>query len=170
MRPTSACAFLLLLLPLVPVPVAAAARDQGGFWHTLGGKLEQLTPQKKTAATSAVGGIRGAKDLSADLLHWKGEVAQPTIDAEEYARFKEALVAGAGGSPEAVPLFEAFLRDYPSSTLRADATAALQQLQAAAASAPAAGDTNPVTAPPAPAPLPAAAPAPPSSDAAPAQH
>lgn len=122
----------LSLLLICCVPAVAGAQD-GGFWSQLGGKLEQLTPQKKTIVTSAVGGVRGAKDLSADALYWKGEKAQQTIDAVEYERFRQALAAGEAGKPDAAAEFEGFLRDFPQSSLREDAVRALQLLQAAAA-------------------------------------
>lgn len=134
---------LLSLLLLTTVPGLAPAQDSSSFWNTLGGKLEQLTPQKKAAVTSAVGGIRGAKDLPADTLYWKGETQQQTVDAEEYARFKEALTAGSTGQPQAIELFESFLRDFPQSSLRPEADSALQQLKLVANGGASAQSGNP---------------------------
>ena len=107
-------------------------------WEKMKTRLESIAPQKKTAATTAVGGVRGAKDQAADSLYWKAEEKVekteelPSIDETEYARFSEALQAAAGGKhDEATAKFEAFLKDYPQSTLRPDAEEALQTLLAA---------------------------------------
>jgi TolA-binding protein len=118
--------FLIFALSL-PFPSFAEDGDSG-YWENLKNKLAHISPQKKGAATTAVGGIRGSKGQSADTLYWKGE--EEIVAAEEYARFQEAYQAAVDGKKkEAVTKFEAFLKDFPQSTLGEDARLALQELQ-----------------------------------------
>lgn len=116
-----------------------AFAEEGTVWDQMKTRLESIAPQKKTTATTAVGGVRGAKDQAADSLYWKSEERMPeraeepspAIDETEYARFSEALqAASAGKRDEATTKFTAFLKDYPQSPLRPDAEEALKTLAA----------------------------------------
>ncbi len=118
--------FLIFVLSL---PLLSSAEDGGnGYWERLKNKLAHISPQKKGAATTAVGGIRGSKDQSGDTLYWKGE--EEIVAEDEYARFQEAYQsAAAGKKEEATAGFETFLKDFPQSPLCEDARLALKELQ-----------------------------------------
>ena len=100
------------------------------FWDKLRAKIEQMTPQKKVAATTAVGGVRGAK-MATDDVYWKGEKAAQVVDADEFDAFNKAMaLAAAGESEKAQAAFADFVSKNPDSSLRKDAEQALAQLQA----------------------------------------
>ncbi|MFA5517324.1 MAG: hypothetical protein WDA20_13680 [Desulfuromonadales bacterium] len=122
---------LLLTLLLVAFALPSFAEEgDSGYWEKLKNKLTHITPQKSGPATTAVGGIRGAQDQSADGLYWKGEEEEILVAEEEYARFQEAYQAAiAGNKEEAKTKFQAILTDFPQSPLAEDARLALQQLQ-----------------------------------------
>ena len=125
---------LLSLFSLILTASLALAEDRGNksaLWLKLKQKLEQMAPQKKTT-TTAVGGVRGAKDQSADTLYWKDEAVKTTVDETEYKRFNDAYqLANDGKGAEAISQFESFLKDYPQSALRDDAQQALASLREA---------------------------------------
>ena len=101
------------------------------FWEKLRAKIEQMTPQKKVAATTAVGGVRGAK-VATDDVYWKGEKAPQTVDSDEYDAFNKAMALATAGELEKAQLaFTEFVGKYPESPLRKDADQALAQLQTA---------------------------------------
>jgi TolA-binding protein len=103
--------------------------DSLGFWEKLRVKLEQMAPQKKVSATTAVGGVRGAK-VVADDVYWKGESAATVVDADELEGFKSAMALAAGGELVKAQLaFTEFVTKNPDSPLRKDADQALAQLQ-----------------------------------------
>ena len=60
------------------------------FWDRLRAKIEQMAPQKKITATTAVGGVRGAK-MATDDVYWKGEKVEQNVDADELEAFKNAM-------------------------------------------------------------------------------
>lgn len=102
-----------------------------GFWEKLRAKIEQMAPQKKVSATTAVGGVRGAK-MAADDVYWKGEKAPQTVDADELESFKVAMaLAAAGDLVKAQAAFSDFVAKNPESPLRKEADQALAQLQTA---------------------------------------
>jgi hypothetical protein len=162
-------AFLpLTLIALLTLAGVATAQETPSFWEQLRNKLQGVTPQKKNTATTAVGGVRGAKDQTAENLYWKGEEKALVVSEEELSSFNNASLAAMEGRNEvALSQFQQFLSSYPQSALKPDALAAIAQLQpAAAAKAPAAtkpeSDAAPATpaeAAPAPAAEPKAAPA-----------
>ena len=101
------------------------------FWEKLRAKIEQMTPQKKVAATTAVGGVRGAK-MATDDVYWKGEKVAQTVDADEFDAFNKAMaLATAGEREKAQAAFAEFVSKNPESPLRKDADQALAQLQTA---------------------------------------
>lgn len=103
--------------------------DALGFWEKLRVKIEQMAPQKKVSATTAVGGVRGAK-VVADDVYWKGEKAAVVVDADELEAFKSAMALAAGGEQaKAQAAFTEFVSKNPDSPLRPDADQALVQLQ-----------------------------------------
>jgi TolA-binding protein len=104
--------------------------DSLSFWEKLRAKIEQMAPQKKVSATTAVGGVRGAK-VVADDVYWKGEKAATVVDADELESFKTAMALAAGGElAKAQAAFSEFVTKNPDSPLRKDADHALAQLQA----------------------------------------
>jgi TolA-binding protein len=103
--------------------------DSLGFWEKLRVKIEQMAPQKKVSATTAVGGVRGAK-VAADDVYWKGEKTAAVVDADELEAFKSAMALAAGGEQaKAQAAFSEFVTKNPDSPLRKDADLALAQLQ-----------------------------------------
>jgi TolA-binding protein len=123
---------LLLLLSLGSQTVYADAKNEASssFWDKLRSKIEQIVPQKKVSATTAVGGVRGAK-LAADDVYWKGEKVTDAVDAEDLDEFKAAMaLAAAGDLARAQTAFAEFVKKNPDSPLRKDADQALTQLQA----------------------------------------
>jgi len=100
------------------------------FWEKLRAKIEQMAPQKKVTATTAVGGVRGTK-MATDDVYWKGEKVAQSIDADELEAFKKAMaLAAAGDLASAQAAFAEFITKNPDSPLRKDADQALAQLQA----------------------------------------
>jgi len=122
--------FVALLCSLVLASQAVHAEEESGlglFLEKLRMRIEQLIPQKKLSATTAVGGVRGAPVETTDV-YWKGE-AKP-IDPAELAAFQKALsLADAGKKAEAASAFAEFAKTYPDSPLRKDADQAVQLLQ-----------------------------------------
>jgi len=108
-----------------------AGAEEATIWNKMKNRLETLSPQKKLTTTTAVGGVRGAKDQPADTLYWKSEEKMQEIDATEYARFNEAYEAATGGrKEEATAKFAAFVQEFPASPLKGDAEEALAALKA----------------------------------------
>jgi hypothetical protein len=102
------------------------------FWEKIRARIEKVTPQKKTAVTTAVGGVRGAKSDGGNDLYWKGEAVSPSVSEQELEKFKEALImAEAGDLVQARDLFEKFVTEYQDSILKEDALLALQGISAA---------------------------------------
>jgi len=123
-------ALLVLAGVIFGAPAYSADDDQGmSFWERLRMKIEMLTPRKKIATTTAVGGVRGAQ-ADAEEVYWKGEASTQTIDSDELAAFKKAVsLVGAGDMAGAQASFADFVKKHPDSRLRADAESALAQLQ-----------------------------------------
>lgn len=122
---------LLLGAVLNSLPLYAGEASNGslGFWERLRRKVELMAPHKNVAATTAVGGVRGAQ-MTADDTYWKGEKAVQKIDTEELAAFQKAVaLAESGDVKQAQAAFAEFVRNNPDSPLRKDADQALAQLQ-----------------------------------------
>ena len=108
-------------------PVQATDQELS-LWERLRKKIELLTPKKKLTTTTAAGGVRGSL-ADADDVYWKGEAKPVTIDEAELAAFGAAVaLADEGKTEDAQLAFARFIKQYPDSTLRADAVAALGQL------------------------------------------
>ncbi len=90
--------------------------------------MDKLAPPKDTTATTAVGGVRGAKDEGAESLYWKGKEVE--VKKEELESFNSALdLAIKGDKAESIKRFEEFLKKYPASTLAKDARESLKVLK-----------------------------------------
>lgn len=98
------------------------------FWDKLRARIESFTPQKKTSATTATGGVRGAP-IASDDIYWKDEATSETIAAEELEAFTQAVKLTESNNTEAKTAFADFIKKYPESPLRKDADQALAQLQ-----------------------------------------
>ena len=121
--------FVLLSVILATPAYSVEEKLEGSLWERLRKKIELLTPRKKLATTTAVGGVRGSQ-ADADDVYWKGESKSQTIDSEELASFKKAIsLADAGDVAGAQTAFSDFLKKHPDSRLREDAEQALTQLQ-----------------------------------------
>ena len=119
---------VFLAMPLI-FPLAPYAAE-GDYWQQLKGRLTQIAPQKKGVATTAVGGVRGSKDDSADTLYWKDEAVKVQVPEEEYARFTAAYQSAVDGKKErALSRFQSFVKDYPQSSLKGEALTAISTLQ-----------------------------------------
>jgi len=122
---------MLLSMSLMSQTLRAEVKsaDTLGFWEKLRVKIEQMAPQKKVSATTAVGGVRGAKVVAEDV-YWKGEKTAAVVDADELDAFKNAMALAAGGEQaKAQAAFSEFVTKNPDSPLRKDADLALAQLQ-----------------------------------------
>lgn len=122
--------FIATVLTLLLSSAAGAAENtKAGFWDRLKEKTEKITPRKKPAANTAVGGVRSAK-LQETELYWKGKEKPLEAGEEELDVFKQALKqAAAGERDESIRSFEAFLNQYPESQLKKDTQRALDQLK-----------------------------------------
>ncbi|GAB4127093.1 MAG: hypothetical protein Fur0040_09930 [Sideroxydans sp.] len=121
---------LLILLTMVGMTASmpGLAADSS-WWDSLRKKIETMTPKKKLSTTTAAGGVRGSL-ADAEDVYWKGENGGHAVDADELAAFKQAMdMVGGGKQAEARDAFAAFIKQYPASSLKADAEAALAQLQ-----------------------------------------
>ena len=115
---------MLSLLGLALGSQALYAGDKSGtqsFWERLRSKIESLVPQKRTTATNATGGVRGAA-VSPEDIYWKGEAFSQEIAADELEEFKAAMrLAETSEMAQAQSAFSAFIKKYPESPLRKDA-------------------------------------------------
>lgn len=97
-------------------PALAASKDINSWLKTVGGKLN--LSQSKTKKKAAVAGVKGALERDGDDLYWK----KSGIEKEEARSFTRAVdLIEAGDDKEGIKALEAFIRDYPKSTLKADA-------------------------------------------------
>ena len=133
-------------LLVLAISQAQAGQDGkgDGFWTGLQGKLQKLTPTRKSTAVTAVGGVRGAKSGEVADLYWKGQEKRVQVGEDELEKFNLAVETRVkGDNAQARKHFEDFLRDYPQSSLRPEAQQAVEKLQAEAAVP--AGDQTPAT-------------------------
>ena len=124
---------VLIVLGLNAAGVLADEKGDANlsFWDKLRAKIEQIVPQKKVAATTAVGGVRGSQMVVEDV-YWKGEKLAGNVAAEELEAFKRAMALAVAGEPvKAQVAFNEFVSKNPESPLRKDADHALAQLQTA---------------------------------------
>jgi TolA-binding protein len=127
---------IILTLALVlaaSVLYAADVKKERGFWDNLLKKVMHIIPRKRATdmTTTAVAGIRGAKDESAGNLYWKGKKEELVVSTEELEKFNKSLTLAMGGkSEESLKSFEEFLATYPESQLREDALDAIKNLRA----------------------------------------
>jgi TolA-binding protein len=123
--------FIAVLVVIIGISLASAGdiEEKGGWWKKLRSKIEKLTP-KNEKFTTAVGGVRGAREEGSDELYWKGLKKEPAVDEKELGEFQAALdLAVEGRNDEALKAFEEFLRSYPESALREDAEGAVERLK-----------------------------------------
>ena len=113
-----------------PAAPDAKSDSWSGFWEKLRLKIEQMTPQKKLGATTAVGGVRGAAVEVADV-YWKGEARPQSVDEDELTAFQKAMgLVDAHQKDAALAAFGDFARNYPNSPLKGDADQARARLLA----------------------------------------
>ncbi len=127
-------ALAVLLTALIACGAAAAEKDD--FWGVLQGKLQKVTPGKKSVATTAVGGVRGARNDSPEDVYWKGREKEKPVAEEELRKFNQALETKLKGDNEkALALFEEFLSAYPQSALRIEGLQAVEKIKQESAEA-----------------------------------
>ena len=104
--------------------------EKDGFWDKMQNRLEKVTPAKKTTATTAVGGVRGAKNDDAADIYWKGKDKPVEAPEEELQKFNAGVEAKLKGDNElALKQFEEFIASYPSSSLRLDSMQAVERIR-----------------------------------------
>ncbi|GAB4116903.1 MAG: hypothetical protein Fur0026_04640 [Sideroxydans sp.] len=119
---------LLVFLGIALASPVQASDQELSLWERLRKKIELLTPKKKLSTTTAAGGVRGSL-ADADDVYWKGEAKPVAIDENELAAFSKAIaLVDAGNTADAQAAFTQFVKQYPDSSLRTDAEAALAQL------------------------------------------
>ncbi|MGA1823206.1 MAG: hypothetical protein ACMUIP_00990 [bacterium] len=123
-------ACLILFLSVSLSRAQEKKNETKNFWNKIKTKIQTITPRREKEVSTVVGGVRGAKDDSANTLYWKGEETKAvTVGEDELEKFTAALEsATAGNVDESKKLFEEFLALYPKSTLREDALAAINEL------------------------------------------
>jgi TolA-binding protein len=119
----------MVIVLAASVPIAAERDQEDSFWEKLKNKIETLAPKKKTEITTAVGGVRGAKDMT-QAMYWKGEEAEVEVQEIELEQFNLALEQALEGNiQESLKRFEDFLVQHPESPLREDAENAVSELK-----------------------------------------
>lgn len=122
---------IILSLVLVLAAASAYGEQKEGFWDKLQNKLEKVTPVKKATSTTAVGGVRGAKNDDATDIYWKGKDKASDISEEELQKFNAALESKKKGDNYlAMKQLEEFLAAYPQSPLRAEGLQAVELIKA----------------------------------------
>ncbi len=115
---------LMVFLAVLFIASVCGAAEKSGWWTNLKGKVDKMTAPK-SQTTTAVGGVRGAKEES-ETVYWKGK---EKVSKEELDAFGRALsLALEGKVKEAEKGFKSFLDKYPKSALAEDAKKSLQEL------------------------------------------
>lgn len=170
---------IVFSLALILAAAVAHGEQKDGFWDKLQYKLEKVTPAKKASSTTAVGGVRGAKNDDAADIYWKGKDKSSELNEEELQKFNLAVESKLKGDNEsALKQFDEFLAVYPHSAFRVEGLQAVDKIKLEIAAAknppkaePAAAPQREVAAPPGEAAAPARSEvaAPPRESAAPTQ-
>ncbi len=122
-------AIILLIVMSLMAPSAAFAAEGGSFWSNLKNRIKGITPKKQSTVTTAVGGVRGTLSDEAEDVYWKGKEINE-VDEVELQKFNDALnMAVQGDEANSLKAFEAFLEEYPESSLRGDALEAVAALK-----------------------------------------
>lgn len=104
--------------------------DKKSWWQKLKNKVEKITPGRGGTTTTAVGGVRGAKDDDANSLYWKGKDGS-SLSQDELDMFNSAIdLATKGKDDDAVRMFDKFLVSYPNSSLAEDARQSITTIRA----------------------------------------
>lgn len=118
------------LLLAATVAQGGQAVKKDAFWEKLTQKLEKVTPAKKGATTTAVGGVRGAKNDEATDIYWKGKEKSVDMAQEEMQLFNAAVDSRMKGDNEAaLRQFEEFLVMYPQSSFRVEGLQAVEKIK-----------------------------------------
>ena len=122
---------LLSMIIFLTFSISYAEQEaDAGFWSKLKKKIESIVPKKESTATTAVGGVRGAKNESAEALYWKGKEIDENVGEDELNKFKTALeYAFNGNEKDSLREFNEFLTQYPNSPLKEDAIQAMENLK-----------------------------------------
>lgn len=129
--------FLMLVCVGTGLAGEGARRATGpeGLTNWLSSLSRRFQRVKKISVASPTStlGVRGARqgsEATTPKLYWKGKPRPVPVPAVEVKEFGAALeLATAGKTEEAATAFEAFVTQFPSSTLRADADHTLRMLK-----------------------------------------
>jgi hypothetical protein len=122
--------YMVVFCGMMLAASVAQGAEKDGFWDKMQNRLEKVTPAKKTPATTAVGGVRGAKNDDAADIYWKGKDKPVEAPDEELQKFNAAVDAKLKGDNElALKQFEEFLAAYPNSSLRLDSMQAAERIR-----------------------------------------
>ncbi len=121
---------IVISLVLILVAAVAHGEQKDGFWDKLQYKLEKVTPAKKASSTTAVGGVRGAKNDDATDIYWKGKDKSPELNEEELQKFNLAVESKLKGDNESsLKQFNEFLDTYPNSAFRVEGLQAADKIK-----------------------------------------
>ena len=121
---------VILIAVVFMVSSLSFAGEEIGWWQQLKNKAQKIAPAKKPAATTAVGGVRGAQAVTGDPLYWKAGEEGAVVSEDEIEKFNLAVEHAMGGEgEESLKAFEEFLKDYPESQLAGDAKEAVERLK-----------------------------------------
>ncbi len=122
--------FVAGLLCMTTAVYAGQGPKKDSFWDKLQNKFEKLVPAKKGATTTAVGGVRGAKNDDAADIYWKGKDKTVEMSDEEHQKFNLAVESKLKGDNElALKHFEEFLVLYPQSNFRVEGLQAAEKIR-----------------------------------------
>jgi hypothetical protein len=122
--------FVAVLLSMSTAVYADPVPKKDPFWDKLQNKFEKLVPAKKGATTTAVGGVRGAKNDGAADIYWKGKDKAVEMSDEEHQKFNLGVEAKLKGDNQlALKHFEEFLAQYPQSNFRVEGLQAAEKLR-----------------------------------------
>ncbi len=124
---------MMALVFALSMAVSADAAGKGkisGFWNKVRKMIESVTPKKKMAVTTAVGGVRGAQTQADDELYWMDEETGKEISEAELTTFSNAVqIASEGKNEEALKMFDSFMSQYPESRFFNEAKEATEILR-----------------------------------------
>lgn len=137
---------IVLSFALILAATVAHGEQKDGFWDKLQNKLEKVTPTKKASSTTAVGGVRGAKNDDAADIYWKGKDKTSELCEEELQKFNLAIESKIKGDNDlALKQFEEFNSVYPQSSLRVEGFQAVEKIKLEIAAAKSSQKAEPAT-------------------------
>jgi len=85
-------------------------------------KIDKIVPKKIQPLSTGIAGMRGTKEDASIKLYWMGKKIDEPVTEEEMSEFKKGIdLAVRGDRPDAVKVFQEFMKQYPDSALIPDA-------------------------------------------------